>query len=670
MDYVPFGEARVASKHSPRFRLAAAILMAATLPNVPAPSPASAQDFSPGRFPRDVTLEVLPRPYTVRGSTAEELLVEMLASGPTGLVSFPFWLEWRYQSEELRTAFTGNPAGVCRLSELELDFDITAAYPVWERPPDAPAELVAAWDDFLAMVTRRWEERRDGVLEYGREISRQLRRIEAPCPTMQARTSEVVERLLDANSEAARAAAAAGEGVRIQWPPPGYREAVAQTRRTPVPPPSPAPSPPRGAAPSDPAAVPVPEGLYEALEADLRQVGMLRVVTGVRHLGETRFLRAFGSDDSLSVRTHVELPAFTDVLVATLVGVLDRQGVLDMRASLSTYLAGLSPRLGSVTLEQILSHRSGLDNARVRPEMAWAEALDRLDDRALFTEPGSIYSYSIYGYPLAVRAVEQRTGSALSELVRVHVLEPAGMESTSLAPTPDGPPVAVTSGLDLMAFASTWLEGGFAGPSAFPGAGAAAPAPGERVYAAGLWRDWVGAHARTSLLCDARGGYTFGIELFPETRSAVVLLARRWPANTARFVLSAVAQELEIGQEIFEPLDPIGDGRLDLPPTSCTEPAWNRRRVSDAGEPAAAADWPGSYLNGDRRFLLQDVDGRLAAVPFEQPLAVTRYSGDLHFATMEGRPLFPIRLVRDRAGRRYVVLDDWAFLHEADRPPR
>lgn len=83
---------------------------------------------------------------------------------------------------------------------------------------------------------------------------------------------------------------------------------------------------------------------------------------------------------------------------------------------------------------------------------------------------------------------------------------------------------------------------------------------------------------------------------------------------------------------------------------------------------ATAGDWPGQYTNGVLTLVLQAQQGSLVAIPTGQPLTLTHHSTDLYFATRDGRPFFPIRLIRDGAGRRYVVLDDLAYIHDEDRP--
>jgi predicted secreted Zn-dependent protease len=189
--------------------------------------PARAQTFEVGRLPRDVTIDVIQRPYTIRGRTAEELLLQMVQLGPGGFVSFPYFYEWRFSAEEATTAFAGNRSGMCRVRDFAVAFDITATYPVWEQPPDVPPQLVAAWDEFGSQLQQRWVARRDGMVEFGREISRAARRVEEACPFMQARVQEVVERFREDGNEAARVAAAAGETVLLRWPPEGYREPLA-----------------------------------------------------------------------------------------------------------------------------------------------------------------------------------------------------------------------------------------------------------------------------------------------------------------------------------------------------------------------------------------------------------------------------------------------------------
>jgi len=72
-------------------------------------------------------------------------------------------------------------------------------------------------------------------------------------------------------------------------------------------------------------------------------------------------------------------------------------------------------------------------------------------------------------------------------------------------------------------------------------------------------------------------------------------------------------------------------------------------------------------MNGDRVVELQEREGVLwltGGMEFE----VMHLEGDTYFATLGGQPLYPFRLVRDNAGRRYAVLGDRAHIHDDDRP--
>ena len=647
-----------------RIRSGAIAVLIAVGPALPSAAAAQALQLRVEQVPAGIEIEVVARPYTIRGSSVAELGTQMRTLGLGGVATFPYFFQWTYQAEETRTRFANTPSGQCRIRDLGIQFDVTANYPEWESSASVPGELVEAWRSFQDLITRRWEERRRGIVEYAREITRQLRRIEVGCPLLRGQVQEAVERLRDQSSGAAREAAASGERVVLQWPPPGYESLMRAGAAAPTP--SAASTPvPAPARTSDAAPPPIPLSLDEALQMDRRSSGTFRVVAGFLHLGEIRFLQAFGTDDSLSAETAVDFPAFADVLVGTLAAALERDGVLDLQAPLATYLEGGSPRIGAVTLEQLLSHRSGLQSAA--PGVGPAQAIAALDDQALFAEPGAVYSYSINDYQLVAQAIESATGASLADLVNQMIIAPAGMENTSFTSPIPGPAAARTSGYDLLRFATAWLAGDFRGAEVGDGA-ALARSDGARAFAAGTWHDRIGTQPRSSLLCEAAGGPAVGFEIFPETSSAVVFVGSSWPTNTARFVLNQVATELGVGAEIFEPRRLRGTGSLYPQSGPCSEPDWNDVTVVEAGEPAAAGDWAGRYSNGARRFLLEDREGSLVASPFEQPLPVTHYSMNTYFALVSGRALFPLLLIRDLAGRRYVVLGDRAYLHDEDRP--
>lgn len=203
--------------HLPRAALLTLVALTAVTVG---PSPARAQRLDEGRAPRDISLEIVDRSYTIRGNTVEELGLQMNAAAFAGrLTSYGYFFRWNFTSRELTGAFSNMRAGRCRIETLDVRFQVDAIYPVWDRGPDAPAELVEAWEAFSKQLVLQWEERREGIFTFGREVSSQLRRLEENCPLLRARVQEVLERLQDQSSEAAMAAAAAGERVILRWPP-------------------------------------------------------------------------------------------------------------------------------------------------------------------------------------------------------------------------------------------------------------------------------------------------------------------------------------------------------------------------------------------------------------------------------------------------------------------
>src|SRR5262249_57181395 len=90
--------------------------------------------------------------------------------------------------------------------------------------------------------------------------------------------------------------------------------------------------------------------------------------------------------------------------------ILSQQGVLDLEKPIKTYLPRLPPRLGSITMAQLLSHTAGL--AELTPSIApgldgsIAGVCAAMTDDAFVAEPGLIWGYSSTGFTLAECVVE------------------------------------------------------------------------------------------------------------------------------------------------------------------------------------------------------------------------------------------------------------------------
>lgn len=659
-----------------------------------------AQELNPTSTPVGVQIRVIDQSYGIQGGDAATLL-DQIRSGR--MASFPYTYRWRYRTRTLPSV-AGFRTQQCAVDDITIEFTVRSTYPRWEnRPEDAPEELLEAWSVFEGQLEALWRERQQAMEDFAREARREVLRLEEGCPILAQITNGLVERTAERMARRERERAQAGERTRLKWPPDGFghlvtapREAsdpgeptvpdrVGTGRAADRPPADEAPPTARGRRPPPlpPAdrAVDAPSGglvgIERVLASDVGTGGMLGAVAGLSLAGELDYLGAAGLEhvdgpDPLGPEAHFRVPGFTDVVVAAIATALEGDGVIDTGAPISTYLRELKGRLGVISLHDLMAHRSGLDDARPS-DSVWSRILDDLDDRAVFTGPDVVDSYSRYDYPLAVRVLERATGSDLGTLAERLVFEPAGMSETRLEPSPSGLPVATTTAADLLAFGSALADGSvaMANPSVAD-ARWAAVASTTGLNRGGLRWDAPAGVRRLSLMCRAGPGTdAAALQVYPEHDAVLVLWARPksssrvWPATVARIIVEDLGSKLGLGPAVFEPRRLKGAADLQTDPRTCDEPSWNPEIVSEPGPPAVAADWAGSYTNGDRRVTLENREGALWLTD-DTPQQVARYDGDIHFATINGLALYPLRLIEDDAGDRYVVLHGRAYIHDED----
>lgn len=142
-------------------------------------------------------------------------------------------------------------------------------------------------------------------------------------------------------------------------------------------------------------------------------------------------------------------------MTAALLARLVDKRVIAWDATLATLLpdmaAAMRPEHRTVTLEQLLSHRSGLtENLRdataldgfftdTRPLPEQRAALVRAAlAEAPAAAPGSEFVYSNTGFLVAALIAERATGKHFEDLMRDEVFQPLGMSSAGFGPVPKG----------------------------------------------------------------------------------------------------------------------------------------------------------------------------------------------------------------------------------------
>lgn len=149
-------------------------------------------------------------------------------------------------------------------------------------------------------------------------------------------------------------------------------------------------------------------------------------------------------------------------MTVALIAKLVDQGILAWNAPLSEMLPDLSvsmrPEYHSMTLIQLLSHRSGLPenltdtslldafftDTRPLPEQRMALVAAALKE-APATAAGE-FSYSNTGFLVAALIAERKTGKTFEALMTQEVFEPLKMTSVGFGPTLDGQPLGHRAG--------------------------------------------------------------------------------------------------------------------------------------------------------------------------------------------------------------------------------
>ena len=148
------------------------------------------------------------------------------------------------------------------------------------------------------------------------------------------------------------------------------------------------------------------------------------------------------------------IASLTKLFVAEAIGRLAAKGVIDLDAPVTRYSKyELAPEYGSVTLRDLMEHRSGMPMDFLNPwnPLAWHRALmsglvgahiyETFDERKDFEEACNFArtlrflaerrpQYSNVGFALLVTAVEDATGRDIRAILREEVTEPLGLKDT------------------------------------------------------------------------------------------------------------------------------------------------------------------------------------------------------------------------------------------------
>lgn len=170
---------------------------------------------------------------------------------------------------------------------------------------------------------------------------------------------------------------------------------------------------------------------------------------------EVVFREAFGVKDletgePFTVDAPCRIASLTKPHTATLLSILQAQGIIDLDQGVATYLPELAElTVGtdrkvsrSPTIRECLSHTAGfIGNTARRNSMSGlqqaktlGEAVHLIARQSLVADPGSKYEYSGNGYMVAGRVAEVVTGRSFQDLMRRHISSPLGMRTATFVP--------------------------------------------------------------------------------------------------------------------------------------------------------------------------------------------------------------------------------------------
>ena len=199
------------------------------------------------------------------------------------------------------------------------------------------------------------------------------------------------------------------------------------------------------------------EALDSYLEGVRTRYGLPALAAAVARNGEVVAAgavgtRVMGMDVPVTVDDRFHLGSDTKAMTATLAGMLVEEGRIGWQTTLGDVLGkeieGLNPALAAVTLEQLLSHSSGIptdtpemmtiyfdpDGFEKNPGALRLDAIRRWKDHAPKVPEGSPFQYANFGYLIAGAMLEKVAGKPWERLMVERIYEPLGLATAGFGP--------------------------------------------------------------------------------------------------------------------------------------------------------------------------------------------------------------------------------------------
>ena len=140
-----------------------------------------------------------------------------------------------------------------------------------------------------------------------------------------------------------------------------------------------------------------------------------------------------------SPATRFRIGSLTKAFTAIAILELEDAGRLRMADGVCSFVAGCPARWQRITLQQLLTHTSGIPDYTTLPaygrfsrhHVTPAEIVGLVRTRPLLFSPGTRWSYSNTGYVLLGMVIQRLTGNSYESFLQRRVLAPLGLHDTS-----------------------------------------------------------------------------------------------------------------------------------------------------------------------------------------------------------------------------------------------
>lgn len=153
--------------------------------------------------------------------------------------------------------------------------------------------------------------------------------------------------------------------------------------------------------------------------------------------GEVEVCRGWGKSDrergvDADCDTVYDIMSMTKQFTAAAAMLLQTQGRVEVTHRIGAYLPGVPKDKRGITVQQLLTHSSGLVDSLGGDyeRMSRAEMLTGAFASELQSDPGTRYLYSNVGYSVLAAIIEEASGTDYETYLAEHLFRPAGMTHT------------------------------------------------------------------------------------------------------------------------------------------------------------------------------------------------------------------------------------------------